>query len=267
LTGTKKPLEELLWIMETLRGPKGCPWDREQTHGSLRPYVIEEAYELVEAVEGGKNSEIREELGDLLLQIVFHCQIASEERQFDFDDVVKGISEKLIRRHPHVFGGEEAVDAQHALLNWERIKEETEGKTRVKRHPLTPILHRALRLQEKAVSYGFDWDETQQLFDKLDEEIAEIKDALSHSDKDRVTEEIGDLLFMAVNLSRFLDVHPEDALERSLTKFGKRFRSMEEMAGKDAKSLADLDLAEMEEYWQKAKNQESGNRNQEPEKG
>jgi uncharacterized protein YabN with tetrapyrrole methylase and pyrophosphatase domain len=128
-------------------------------------------------------------------------------------------------------------------------------------------LHRALRLQEKAVSYGFDWDETQQLFDKLDEEIAEIKDALSHSDKDRVTEEIGDLLFMAVNLSRFLDVHPEDALERSLTKFGKRFRSMEEMAGKDAKSLADLDLAEMEEYWQKAKNQESGNRNQEPEKG
>lgn len=256
MTGTKKPLEELLWIMETLRGPKGCPWDREQTHESLRPYVIEEAYELVEAVDGGKSSEIREELGDLLLQIVFHCQIASEERQFVFEDVVKGISEKLIRRHPHVFGGEEAVDAQQALLNWERIKEKTEGKTRVKRHPSTPILHRALRLQEKAVSYGFDWEETQQLFDKLEEEIAEIKDALAHSDKDRVTEEIGDLLFMAVNLSRFLDVHPEYALEQSLTKFGKRFRRMEEMAGKDAKSLADMDLAEMEEYWNKAKKAE-----------
>ena len=242
--------------MATLRGPEGCPWDKEQTHESLKPYVVEEAYELVEAVDGGENGEIREELGDLLLQIIFHSQIAAETGSFDFDDVIRGINEKLLRRHPHVFGDEKAVDEVEALKNWERIKVETEGKKKTKRHPGTPILHRALRMQEKAVSLGFDWEETSQLFEKLEEEINEVREAVASGDREEVTEEIGDLLFMAVNLSRFLDIHPEDALERSLSKFGKRFRTMEEMAAKDERSLEEMDIDEMEGYWEKAKKNE-----------
>jgi len=252
----KKSMDELLTIMATLRGPKGCPWDREQTHESLKPYVVEEAYELVDAVESGLSGEIREELGDLLLQIIFHSQIASETGSFDFDDVVRGISDKLLRRHPHVFGDEKAVDQTEALKNWERIKAETEGKGNTKRHPGTPILHRAFRMQEKAASFGFDWKEATQLFDKLSEEIAEIQEAIAGRDRDQIAEELGDLLFMAVNLSRFLDVHPEDALERSMNKFGRRFRIMEELTAKDDRSLEALDLVEMEAYWEKAKKQE-----------
>jgi len=256
LTTIKRPIDELLEIMATLRGPEGCPWDKEQTHESLKPYVVEEAYELVEAVDGGENGEIREELGDLLLQIIFHSQIAAETGSFDFDDVIRGINEKLLRRHPHVFGDEKAVDEVEALKNWERIKVETEGKKKTKRHPGTPILHRALRMQEKAVSLGFDWEETSQLFEKLEEEINEVREAVASGDREEVTEEIGDLLFMAVNLSRFLDIHPEDALERSLSKFGKRFRTMEEMAAKSVRSLEEMNLAEMEAYWQEAKKNE-----------
>ncbi len=256
MTTIKRPIEELLEIMATLRGPEGCPWDKEQTHESLKPYVVEEAYELVEAVDGGENGEIREELGDLLLQIIFHSQIAAETGSFDFDDVIRGINEKLLRRHPHVFGDEKAVDEVEALKNWERIKVETEGKKKTKRHPGTPILHRALRMQEKAVSLGFDWEETSQLFEKLEEEINEVREAVASGDREEVTEEIGDLLFMAVNLSRFLDIHPEDALERSLSKFGKRFRTMEEMAAKGERSLEEMNLAEMEAYWQEAKKNE-----------
>ena len=265
MTTTKRPIDELLEIMATLRGPEGCPWDKEQTHESLKPYVVEEAYEFLEAVDGGENGEIQEELGDLLLQIIFHCQIAQETGKFDFDDVVRGINEKLLRRHPHVFGDEKAVDEREALINWERIKTETEGKKKEKRHPGTPILHRALRMQEKAVSLGFDWEEIPQLFEKLEEEISEVREAVASKDREEITEEIGDLLFMAVNLSRFLEIHPEDALERSMSKFGRRFRTMEEMAAKDNRSLEEMDLAEMETYWEKAKRQEPGARSQEPE--
>jgi tetrapyrrole methylase family protein/MazG family protein len=256
VTAVKRPIDELIEIMATLRGPEGCPWDQGQTHESLRPYVVEEAYELVEAVDGGENGEIKEELGDLLLQVIFHSQIASESGRFDFDDVIKGISEKLLRRHPHVFGDEKAVDEAQALQNWERIKTETEGKKKTKRHKGTPILHRALRMQDKAVSFGFDWEETSQLFEKLDEEIREIKEAVAGGDHEEVTEEVGDLLFMAVNLSRYLEIHPEDALERSMNKFSKRFRAMEEMTTKDGRKLENMKLEEMEEYWKKAKNAE-----------
>jgi tetrapyrrole methylase family protein/MazG family protein len=263
LPANKKPIDELLEIMATLRGPEGCPWDREQTHESLRPYVVEEAYELLEAVDGGENGEIREELGDILLQIVFHSQIASEDGRFGFDDVVRGINEKLQRRHPHVFGSEKADGVDDVVRNWERIKTETEGKKKTKRHPGTPILHRALRIQEKAVSLGFDWEEVSQLFDKIDEEVGEIREAVELGNREKIMEEIGDLLFMAVNLSRFLDIHPEDALERSLSKFSCRFRSMEEAAAGDGRSLEAMTLEEMEEYWARAKNQESEARSQE----
>ncbi|MDF1524696.1 MAG: nucleoside triphosphate pyrophosphohydrolase [bacterium] len=262
MTVTKRPIDELLEIMTILRGPEGCPWDKGQTHESLKPYVVEEAYELVEAVEGGQNGEIKEELGDLLLQIIFHSQIAAEAGRFDFDDVVQGIIEKLLRRHPHVFGGERAANEAEALHNWERIKAETEGKKKTKRHPGTPILHRALRMQEKAVSFGFDWEETSQLFEKLEEEITEVQEAVASGNREEITEEIGDLLFMAVNLSRYLDIHPEDALERSMNKFTKRFRSMEEMAALDNRPLEDMELGEMEKYWERAKIQNAGRRTQ-----
>ncbi len=256
MTTTKKPIDELLEIMATLRGPEGCPWDKEQTHQSLKPYVVEEAYELVEAVDGGENGEIREELGDLLLQIIFHSQIAAEAGRFDFDDVTREINEKLVRRHPHVFGDKRAIDVEEVLQNWERIKTETEGKKKTKRHPGTPILHRALRMQEKAVSFGFDWEETSQLLEKLEEEVAEVREAVATGSREEITEELGDLFFMAVNLSRFLDIHPEDALEHSMSKFGKRFRTMEEMAAKGERSLKEMNLAEMEAYWQEAKKNE-----------
>lgn len=252
----ESPLDHLLKTMARLRGPGGCPWDREQTHESLRPYVVEEAYELVEAVDSGSGEEIREELGDLLLQIVFHCQIASERGDFGFDDVVTGITEKLVRRHPHVFGGEKAVNGEEALRNWERIKAETEGKTKVKRHAGTPILHRALRMQEKAVRFGFDWKETEDLLHKLEEEIGEIRQAVAQGDRGEIQGEIGDLFFMAVNLSRFLEIHPEDALESSMGKFSRRFRAMEDMAAGEGRSLEGMDLEEMEGYWQEAKKRE-----------
>lgn len=249
----KTSIQDLLEIMSRLRGRDGCPWDRKQDHASLRPYVIEEAYELVNAINEGDTENIREELGDLLLQIVFHSQIASEESLFDFDDVVKGICEKLVRRHPHVFGDASAADDRDALMNWERIKMETEGKRKTKRHFESPILHRALRLQEKAVSFGFDWEETSQLLSKLDEEITEIREAVKSGKREDIIEEIGDLFFMAVNLARFLEIHPEDALEKSITKFGKRFRNMEELAGRDGRFLERMGIEEMEEYWEKAK--------------
>jgi tetrapyrrole methylase family protein/MazG family protein len=256
MTETKNTIIELLDIMARLRGQEGCPWDRKQDHASLRPYVIEEAYELVDAINGGRDEDIREELGDLLLQIVFHCQIASEEKRFDFNDVVNGICEKLIRRHPHVFGDESAATEMEALKNWERIKTETEGKKKAKRHFDTPILHRALRIQERAVSFGFDWEETPQLLAKLEEEIAEIRGAVDSGDREDIMEEVGDLFFMTVNLARFLEIHPEEALERCLSKFDKRFRTMELMAGRDDRSLEQMDIEEMEKYWEQAKKAE-----------
>jgi len=256
LKSEKDPIQELREIMARLRGPEGCPWDRKQDHKTLRPYVIEETYELVEAIDQGSDGEILEELGDLLLQIVFHAQIASEEGRFDFDDVARGISRKLIRRHPHVFGEDRARNVEEALENWERIKVQTEGKKRTNRHPGTPVLHRALRLQEKAVSFGFDWREPEELLSKLLEEIEEIRDAIRSGDRDHTQEEIGDLFFMAVNLSRFLDFNPEAAVERSIQKFGKRFDSMEEMARRDNRRLGEMSIDEMEEYWRKAKREE-----------
>ena len=254
----KEPVNELREIMARLRGPDGCPWDRKQDHESLRPYVVEEAYELVEAIDGGESEEIREELGDLLLQIVFHSQIALENGTFGFDDVVEGIAEKLVRRHPHVFGTASAANEEEALENWERIKLQTEGKNISERPRRTPILHRALRLQEKAVSFGFDWKETSQLLSKLDEEVQEIRDAVRSEDREHIAEEIGDLFFMAVNLARFLEIHPEDALERSILKFGLRFQAMEEMAARAGCSLQGMGIDRMESYWEKAKKREKG---------
>jgi tetrapyrrole methylase family protein/MazG family protein len=228
------PMDQLLFLMEQLRGPNGCPWDKKQNHESLRPYVVEEAYEVVEAIDNGN-------------------------QQFTFDDVVRGISDKLERRHPHVFGGEQAMDEDEALSHWERMKVEKEGKSKSNRHRGTPILHRALRLQEKAVGFGFDWEQTSQLLDKLEEEIGEIRKAMESGDQEQITEEIGDLFFMAVNLARFLEIHPADALELSITKFSNRFQSMKNKAKTLNRSLESMDLEEMESLWEEAKAEEKKN--------
>jgi len=250
------PIQKLLDLMRQLRGPEGCPWDREQTPESLRPYIIEEACELVDAIEDGDPSDIQEELGDLLLQVVFQCQLANEAGRFSFDDAVKGINEKLIRRHPHVFGGEGAMTGDEATEHWERIKYETEGKIRTDRPAGLPVLHRALRLQEKAVSFGFDWEKPEDLLDKLAEELGEIRSALDSGDREWLFEEVGDLFFMTVNLSRFLNIHPDDAIEGSLIKFRKRFKSMERQAKRENRSLEEMDIDEMEELWEVAKREE-----------
>ncbi len=250
------PIQKLLGLMKQLRGPEGCPWDREQTPESLRPYIIEEAYELVEAIEDGNSSEIQEELGDLLLQVVFQCQLASEAGHFSFDDAVESINEKLIRRHPHVFGGDGAITGDEATKHWERIKYETEGKTRTDRPTGLPILHRTLRLQEKAVSFGFEWEKPEDLLDKVAEELGEIRSALDSGDREGLLEEVGDLFFMTVNLSRFLNIHPDDAIEGSLIKFRKRFKSMEQQAEQENRSLVEMDIDEMEELWEVAKREE-----------
>jgi len=246
----------LLAIMEKLRSPEGCPWDREQTPASLRPYIIEEAHETVEAITAGDSEEVREELGDLLLQVVFQAQLAREEGRFDFEDVARGICEKLLRRHPHVFGDRRAADADEALRNWERIKAEQEGKTARKRERHMPILHRALRLQEKAAGFGFDWVEPAQLLDKVREETEEVREAMSSGDRGRMREEVGDLLFMVVNLARFVEVHPDEALEGALAKFDRRFAHMESRATEKGRKLGDLSLEEQELLWQEAKRME-----------
>jgi tetrapyrrole methylase family protein/MazG family protein len=252
--GREKPqIERLLAIMERLRAPDGCPWDREQTPLSLRPYIIEEAHETVEAITASDPEEVREELGDLLLQVVFQAQIAKEEGRFDFEGVARAIADKLERRHPHVFGGERAADADEALKSWERIKAEKEGKTSRKRDRHMPALHRALRLQEKAAGFGFDWEEPGQLVDKLREETEEVAAAVAGGDREAVRDEVGDLLFMAVNLARFFELHPDEAMEGALAKFERRFAHMERRAEEAGRRLADLPLAEQEALWQEAK--------------
>jgi tetrapyrrole methylase family protein/MazG family protein len=246
-------IERLLAIMERLRAPDGCPWDREQTPLSLRPYIIEEAHEAVEAITAGDGAEIRDELGDLLLQVVFQAQLAKEEGRFDFEQVAHAICEKLLRRHPHVFGETRAADAEEALRSWERIKAEQEGKPARKRDRHMPVLHRALRLQEKAAGFGFDWEEPEQLMEKLREETSEVAEAIGRRDRDAVKDEVGDLLFMAVNLARFFDFHPDEALEGALDKFDRRFACMQRAAEESGRKLEDLALAEQEALWQEAK--------------
>ncbi|MEO2069099.1 MAG: nucleoside triphosphate pyrophosphohydrolase [Desulfurobacteriaceae bacterium] len=249
--------EDLLKIMETLRSPNGCPWDREQTHESLVPYLIEETYETIDAIRDKNYENLKEELGDLLLQIVFHSQIAKENKAFSIEDVVDGIAKKLISRHPHVFGNRNDIkDAQDVLREWDKLKEK-EGK---KRESLMdgipkslPSLERAYKLQKRAAKVGFDWESFSGIKEKLIEELSEIGEALKSKNKEKVEEEVGDLLFMAVNLARFLGVHPELALSKANEKFEKRFRKMEEFAKKEGKELKDLSISDLELLWQKAK--------------
>ena len=266
--------EKLVGVQARLRAPNGCPWDREQTHQSLRTYLIEEAYEVLEALESGNDGKFVEEMGDLLLQIVFHSQIAGEEGRFTVAEVIRVIHDKMIRRHPHVFGKTRAKDSAEVLRNWEQIKAEErrtseqksdsngDGKTRKETSLLDGVSHalpatlEGFQLTRKASRIGFDWDDAGGIFEKMQEESEELKRALGEQDQPKIEEELGDLLFAAVNLSRFLKIDPEIALKKTNAKFSRRFRTMERLARKNGREFKDLPREEMEAFWDAAKKSE-----------
>jgi tetrapyrrole methylase family protein/MazG family protein len=250
-----KKFEELVEIVEKLRAPDGCPWDREQTNQSLLPYFIEEVYELIESVDEENWETVKEELGDLLLHMVFQASIGEDEGKFKLADSLTNVNEKLVRRHPHVFGNAKADAAFHAKQNWEAQKHKEKGrKSRLDGVPKNlPALVRAQRLQQKASYAGFDWDEVEQVWDKVHEEIQELKDAQSNEAKDHIAEEIGDVLFAVVNLARYLEIPAEDALRKTNQKFTSRFSKVEEGIKAQGKELEDASLEEMDAIWEKAK--------------
>ncbi len=265
--------EKLVAVQARLRAPNGCPWDREQTHQSLRTYLIEEAYEVVEALESGNDTKFAEEMGDLLLQIVFHSQIAREEGRFTVAEVIREIHDKMIRRHPHVFGKTRAKDSAEVLRNWEQIKaeerrannkgESKSGEGVAKETSLLDGVSRGLpatlegyQLTRKASRIGFDWKEAGGVFEKLLEETEELKKASRGKDHRKMEEELGDLLFAAVNLSRFLKIDPEIALKKANAKFSRRFREMERLAKARGREFKELPREEMEAFWDATKKAE-----------
>jgi ATP diphosphatase len=261
------PITHLLGIMAALRDPDtGCPWDREQNFSTIAPYAIEEAYEVVEAIRQDDMNALREELGDLLFQVVFHSQMSSEDGGFTFDDVVRSISEKMVRRHPHVFASAETVDdAEVQTRNWESIKAAErhdksgqEAATSVLDDvPLSfPALLRAHKLQRRAARVGFDWPDTAPIYDKVDEEIGELQEATSNKDKDEQSAEVGDLLFTCVNLARHLGIDPENALRIANAKFESRFRQIEAWLAQQDRTPAQSTLAEMDALWNRAKTEQ-----------
>ncbi len=245
--------ERLAGVMGRLRGPGGCPWDLEQTPGSLARHLLEEAHESVDAIDSGDWGHLAEELGDLLLQIVFQARIAEEHGRFDLRQVVDGITEKLERRHPHIFGDVQAETSEQVALNWERIKRDQEGKEPGVSMPRgLPAMMAARKVQSVAAREGFDWDEPPGVIDKLEEEIRELKDALG-GPHEELENEVGDLLFSAVNLARHLGVDPEHALRRTALEFVRRFSLMEREAEQQGKRLEEMSLDEKERLWQEAK--------------
>ena len=247
-----------LEIIRRLRAPDGCPWDREQTHESLKSYVIEEAYELVEAIDSGNDEEIKEELGDVLLQIALHSQIASERGAFDFGDVLEVISEKMIYRHPHVFGDTSVASAREVEANWSRLKrEEKKTESVLEGIPKAlPGLLAAHRTSERASKVGFDWPDISSIFDKVDEELDEAKEAYRHGDTRQVQEELGDLLFVIVNLIRRLGGNAEEVMRQTTEKFTRRFKEMEKALSAEGRSFGNLGIEEMDEVWEKIKRKE-----------
>jgi len=245
-------------VMSRLRGEGGCPWDREQTHETLKKYLIEEAYELVDVIDERNDRHIVEELGDVLLQVVFHSQIAKEGKRFDLQEVARICCEKLMRRHPHVFGDKKISDAQGVIKQWEEIKKEEKSSLGrksaldgVPRH--LPALSQAEKIQKKASKIGFDWPEVDAVVSKVDEELEEVKEGLKLGNKNMIREEIGDLLFAVVNLSRFQGESAEELLRDTVKKFYFRFQFMEEELEKKGKRAEECSLEELDKLWEKAK--------------
>lgn len=256
----------LLDIMARLRSPNGgCPWDLEQTFKTIAPYTIEEAYEVADAIERGNMDDLREELGDLLFQVAFHSKMAEEDGAFEAADVAAAINEKMIRRHPHVFETADERSADDQIVAWEVVKAAERAAKAPGEKPASaldgvalslPALLRAEKLQKRAARTGFDWTEAEHIFDKLEEETAEVKEAIASGNPEEIMDEIGDLLFVAANLARRLDVDPEVALRQANAKFERRFRAMEALSAKSGDDFAALDLEAQEKLWQAVKKSE-----------
>jgi tetrapyrrole methylase family protein / MazG family protein len=258
---------DLLKLMERLRGMDGCPWDIEQTHQSLKKYLLEETYEVMDAIDRKDPMHLQEELGDLLLQVVFHAQIAKEAGTFQIEDIIHGISEKMVFRHEHVFGENKCKTANEVVEIWEQRKKKEKGNTNhhevLSQIPQNlPALIRSYKVQQKAALVGFDWDRISDVWNKVHEEMQELKQAIDLQQIDHTTEEIGDLFFALVNLSRFLDIHPEFALTKTTEKFIRRFGRMEQEALQSGRNLEDMTLSQMDELWEQAKKFERGDRSE-----
>ncbi|MDR3405622.1 MAG: nucleoside triphosphate pyrophosphohydrolase [Chthoniobacter sp.] len=260
LDSSQPPIQQLCAIVARLRAPDGCPWDREQTHASLRAGLIEEAYEVVEAINTNDDANLREELGDLLLQPIFHAQIAAEEGRFNFDDVARSIVEKLLRRHPHVFGEDRCANSAEVLRKWDDIKRTEKGDQGEKATSALdgisgglPALMRAEKVQKKAARVGFDWSEVAPVVAKIREELAEVEAEVAAGAAPKIEEEIGDLLFSVVNLARKLKVDGETALQSATDKFSTRFRKVEALARERGIALDKLSLADLDVLWDEVK--------------
>ncbi|MBL1212095.1 MAG: nucleoside triphosphate pyrophosphohydrolase [Ignavibacteriae bacterium] len=250
MTGSK--FEELVNVLRRLRTE--CPWDAEQTNESIKAATLEEAYEVIEAIDEKDYNELKGELGDLLLHIVFHSVIAEDEKHFKIDEVIDGITEKLIRRHPHVFGDEKVNHNHEIERNWEKIKLEEGRDSVLEGVPKNlPGLYKAFRLQQKASKIGFDWNKKEDVWEKVLEEINEMHEMEKTGDEEKLEKEIGDVIFSIVNYSRFIGVNPEDALRKTNYKFTKRFQYIEKQLKDDGKSITDSDLKEMDYYWEESK--------------
>jgi len=257
-----RKFDDLVALQARLLDPNGCPWDREQTHESLRTYLLEETYEVLEALDAKDFAKFPEELGDLLLQVVFHAELAKRAGQFEIGDVVEHIYTKMVRRHPHVFGDVAAGDAKTVLKNWEQLKkEERQAAGKSEHHaslldgiPKTlPATLEAYQLTRRASRIGFDWEQLEGVLEKLQEEVKELRAASASGAREKIEEELGDLLFVAVNVARFLEADPELALRRTNRKFQDRFRWMEREAERTGRTLADVPREEMETLWDRAK--------------
>jgi len=251
-------LDRLVKIVEKLRAPDGCPWDREQDHESILSGLLDEVYEFFEAVDKKDSYEMKEELGDILLQVVFHSQMASENSKFNFEDVACEISDKLIRRHPHVFGDVNVDSTDEVLQNWEEIKRSEKGKE--ERKYITdgipkalPALLRAEKIQKRVARVGFDWDDMKPVLDKVEEEFAEFREALENGDVENANEELGDIIFSLVNVGRHKKIVAEDSLRRTIDKFEKRFRYIEDEFKKENRQISEASLEELDVYWERAK--------------
>jgi len=261
-TNEQRGFGRLMEIMRRLRAPGGCPWDAEQTHASLKRYLIEEAYEVIEAVDAEDDKLLKEELGDLLLQPVFHAAVAEERGAFTMEEILEAINDKLVRRHPHVFGEEVIESSQAQVANWEKIKKEEKGVERKSAlsgiPPELPALMKAQKITEKAARVGFDWEETDQVFAKVMEELKEFEEAMISGDQKEMEAELGDLLFAIVNLGRFLAIDPEEALRKTIGRFTRRFHHVEETLHARGVVMQSSTLAEMDLLWEEAKRMEKG---------
>lgn len=261
----KYSIDDLLEIMKILRAPGGCPWDAEQTHESIKKDFIEETYEVIEAINKNDKVLLEEELGDALLQVVFHCEIERASGSFDFSDVTDGICKKLIERHPHVFGEVEVSSTDEVLSNWDDIKrksknQKTQGSSMLKVPRELPALMRAQKIQSKAKKAGFDWDDMSGAFDALESEIRELRQAIAEKNQAYIEEELGDVLFSAVNVSRFIGVDSEEALTKSNEKFITRFLEVERLASEREIDMKNTPIDELDELWKEAKNNLVSNR-------